>query len=267
MDIREYIQSGMIEQYVLGLATPVEVAELEQLRDQYPELREALLNFELSFEEHVRANAIQPSASLKASIEKELFGNNYNTASGMEKSFAAATREKVTPVYNIGLWKYLAAACIVLLIVSTALNFYFYSGFKNTQQQYQALLAERNTLQANNASYKQSLDLFGDSSMRRIDLNAIPGKENNFATVLWSKKSNEVYLYSNNLQQTPAGKQYQLWAIVNGKPVSAGVVTNCLGVCKMTAKFDHAEAFAITLEKEGGSETPTLSEMYVLGKV
>ena len=32
MDIKEYIQSGIIEQYVLGLASAEEVAELEQLR-------------------------------------------------------------------------------------------------------------------------------------------------------------------------------------------------------------------------------------------
>ena len=31
--------------------------------------------------------------------------------------------------------------------------------------------------------------------------------------------------------------------------------------------INHAEAFAITLEKQGGSKTPTMSEMYVMGKV
>ena len=60
------------------------------------------------------------------------------------------------------------------------------------------------------------------------------------------------------MQQTPTGKQYQLWAIVDGKPVDAGVINNCIGLCKMK-KIDHAEAFAITLEKEGGSPTPTLN--------
>ena len=46
MDIIAYIQSGVIEQYVLGLATAEEAAELEQLRVQYPEINDAVLNFE-----------------------------------------------------------------------------------------------------------------------------------------------------------------------------------------------------------------------------
>ncbi|MEO8710938.1 MAG: anti-sigma factor [Parafilimonas sp.] len=260
MDIKEYIQSGIIEQYVLGLANADEAAELEQLRMEYPELNEAILGFEESFEEQLFANQLQPPAHIKSSIEKELFGKSFS------ESDVAETQTQPARVYNMGVWKYLAAACIILLIISTALNFYFYSGYKNSKQDYMALLSERNTLQANNASYKQSLHMFEDTSMLRINMKGTSGKENNIATVLWDKNSKDVYINANNMQQTPSGKQYQLWAIVNGVPVDAGVINDCIGLCKMK-KIDHAEAFAITLEKEGGSEKPTLTEMYVMGKV
>lgn len=260
MDIKEYIQSGIIEQYVLGLATTEEAAELEQLRAQHPELNEAILSFEKSFEEHLLSNKIQPPAGIKSLIEKELFADSSQTKI-IESSFAQRS-----PATNIAVWKWLAAACIILLIASTALNFYFYSGFRNSRQEYEALLLERNTLQANNVSYKQSLEMFQDTSMMRVQMKGMPGKEENIATVLWDKNSKDVYIYTAGMQQTPTGKQYQLWAIVDGKPVDAGVINNCTGVCKMK-RIDHAQAFAITLEKEGGSVAPTLTEMYVLGKV
>jgi len=32
-------------------------------------------------------------------------------------------------------------------------------------------------------------------------------------------------------------------------------------------KIAHASAFAVTLEPRGGSATPTMDQMYVLGKV
>jgi anti-sigma-K factor RskA len=121
-------------------------------------------------------------------------------------------------------------------------------------------------LQANNASYQQSLQMFQDTSMMHVKMKGMPGKEQNLATVLWDRNSKDVYIYVNNMQQIPKGKQYQLWAIVNGTPVDAGVIGNCIGVCKMK-KIEHAEAFAITLEKEGGNAVPTLTEMYVMGKV
>ncbi len=128
------------------------------------------------------------------------------------------------------------------------------------------MLTERNTLEANNASYKQSLQWFQDTSMVKIEMKGLPGKEQNIATVLWDKNSKDVYIYSSNMQQAPTGKQYQLWAIVDGKPVDAGLINNCTGVCKMNKKIDHAQAFAITLEKEGGSPAPT-GDMYVTGKI
>ena len=265
MDIKEYIQSGIIEQYVLGLASAEEAAELQQLRMQFPELNEAILNFEKAFEENIFASEMQPPAFIKSSLEKQLFGEDHLTAASEIASKPEPEKQSAS-VYNIRLWRYIAAACIILLIVSTALNFYFYSGYKNSQNQYQALLTERNTLQANNTSYRESLQLLQDTSMLKIEMKALPGKGENIAVVLWSKESKDVYIYANGMQQTPQGKQYQLWAIVDGKPVSAGVIGDCIGLCKMT-KIDHAQAFAITLEKEGGSEAPTLSEMYVMGKI
>jgi len=262
MDIKEYIQSGIIEQYVLGLANPEEVAELQLLRNEYPELNEAISDFEKIFEETIRVNQVQPPSFIKASLEKQLFGDGQSGAVVIENAFAAEVHKKSTS----GFWKYLAAACLVLLIASTTLNFYFYSGYKKSQDQYEALLTERNTLQANNASYQQGLKMFQDSAMKRVEMKGMPGKGQNVATVLWNQSSKDVYIYASNMQQVPAGKQYQLWAIVDGKPVDAGLITDCIGLCKMN-RIDHAEAFAITLEKAGGSPTPTLTEMYVFGKI
>ena len=67
------------------------------------------------------------------------------------------------------------------------------------------------------------------------------------------------------LQQTEE-KQYQLWEIVNGKTVDAGMLDNCTGLCKLK-NIPSAQAFAITLENKGGSPTPTMSALYVMGAV
>ena len=230
MDIKVYIQSGVLEQYVLGLASPEEAAELEQLRAEYPELNNAIVQVEKDFENHFRAAQKQPPSHLRAAIETTLFKEN---------NMQPATIPPAVPVQKktVALWRMLAAASIVLLVISAALNFYFYEGYKKTKAQYTLLLTERNTLQANNASYKQSLQLLGDSAMVKIEMEGTPGREQNFATVLWNKNLKDVYLYPASLSQTPAGKQYQLWAIVDGKPVDAGMISNCTGLCRMPKKM------------------------------
>jgi len=45
VNIELYIQSGIVESYVLGLATPEEAAEFEQLLPHYPILKEHLSQF------------------------------------------------------------------------------------------------------------------------------------------------------------------------------------------------------------------------------
>ncbi len=87
------------------------------------------------------------------------------------------------------------------------------------------------------------------------------------ATVLWDANSKDVYLSVNNLPKAPEGMQYQLWAIEDGKPVSAGMYSEDKDMKIALANITKAQAFAITLEKKGGSEAPTMENMYVMGGV
>jgi len=276
MDTKEYIQSGAIEAYVLGLATEHEVAEIEKLSREYAEIKKAIHDFEISLENGAFENAVDPPGYVKSSLERRLANEFYRIEEPTTIRELGTTRPdnvRSLPARKISFWKYLAAACVVLLVGSTALNFYFYSGFRDSNEKYQALLTERNTLQANNAAYQsrlnniqQSLRLMEDPRMISIKMLGVPGKEQNLATVFWNTQTKEVYVYPNFMEKIPPGKQYQLWAIVDGKPVNAGMIGDCEGLCKMKV-IDRAQAFAVTLEKEGGSETPTSTAMYVVGKV
>ncbi len=288
MDIKNYIESGIIESYVLGITTTEESVEVEALAKTHPDIKQAILNVEILFENQISKDIIQPPAHIKSNISNILFsGSSENVKPVVSDNI------KLAPVRNINASRYIAAAAVVLLIISTSLNFYFYSSFKSSTDKYEALLIERNTLQANNASYKTRLDeinqsvqslqnhneeyknrvanldqsfrIMRDPNVKEVKLKGVLNKTY-LATVYWNTQTKEVYFFKNNLKETPSGKQYQLWAIVHGKPVNAGVIDICSGLCKMKVIPD-AQAFAITLEKQGGSETPTLTAMAVMGKV
>ncbi len=61
----------------------------------------------------------------------------------------------------------------------------------------------------------------------------------------------KVYIEVDKLPTAPQGMQYQLWAIVDGKPVSEGMLGPGGGLHRMI-DVDNAQAFAVTLEKQGG---------------
>ena len=74
MNIQEYIESGILETYVLGSATDAETRELLQLKTQYPQVQNALDELELDMERIAQQMAIMPPPGTWARIEDEIHG-------------------------------------------------------------------------------------------------------------------------------------------------------------------------------------------------
>ena len=264
MNTQEYISSGIIEAYVLGLASAEEIAEVEKNMREHSEVREAVIEFEKQLEKKALQNAVPVPSHIKKNIFDSLDFAEENNATGA----------KVIPLRrSSSAWKFLAAASVILFVVSAALNVYFYSSYKNAQLSYKNLLAEQSNLQARVDAmqtkltvYDSSMDMMKDPRMAIIKMPGVQGKETNIATVYWNTANKDVYVLENTMPKAPKGMQYQLWAIVDGKPVDAGMVGECEALCKMK-NIPRAEAFAITLEKAGGSPSPNLAALYVMGKV
>jgi hypothetical protein len=72
VNIELYIQSGIVESYALGLATSFEVAEFEQLLPHFPELREALSEFEYHLELFSFDNEVPPPPELREKIRDRI---------------------------------------------------------------------------------------------------------------------------------------------------------------------------------------------------
>jgi anti-sigma-K factor RskA len=90
--------------------------------------------------------------------------------------------------------------------------------------------------------------------------------------VYWNTQTKQVSVDIKSLPTLPANQQYQLWSLVDGKPVDAGVfeadTTNSVqALQRLNRSIGRADAFAVTVEKRGGSPTPTLSTLLALTPV
>lgn len=278
MDIQSYISSGAIESYVLGLSDAAEIAEVNALRLEYPQIEASIKAFEKSLEKQALHTSTKPVPEMKqvlmAMLKTEFA--EVDPAMAKDNKDIQTTTAPVIPITqnkNASLFKYLSVAAMVLLIASAGLNFYFYQAFQNANNRYSALLIQKNSLEANLNGVQtkmldmyQSMQMMGDPAMVKVMLPGIKGKEQNMATVYWDSRSKDVYLLPNKLPQLQSNKQYQLWAMVDGKPVDAGMISDCAGLCKLK-NIPRAEAFAITLETMGGSPAPNMDQLLVLGKV
>jgi hypothetical protein len=89
------------------------------------------------------------------------------------------------------------------------------------------------------------------------------------ALLLFDPESKKAFLYAFNMPALPAGKIYQLWAILD-KPISAGIFGTDTGqksrlVIRRIPEFGHITKFAISLEPAGGRPQPT-GDIYLVGQ-
>ncbi|WP_448702425.1 hypothetical protein ACFGVR_08740 [Mucilaginibacter sp. AW1-3] len=69
MKIKEYIDSGILESYVLGSASEDETRELLRLKKQYPEIQQALYELETDMERIAQQMAVAPPPGMWEKIE------------------------------------------------------------------------------------------------------------------------------------------------------------------------------------------------------
>ncbi len=274
MNVQEYISSGIVESYVLGLASQEEQAEFERMCASYPEVKAARETFELLLEKQALSQAVETPENLKNKIFSAIGIDQVQPKTNHILSTPQAAPQ--SPVMKIGWLRFLAAASVILLLGSTALNFYFFSQYKEYNARYDQLLASQaqmasanQALQTKLQDYESALSMIKDPQMAVVKMPGVPTGPDpaSLATVYWDTRSKDVYLLVNNLPSPATGKQYQLWALVDGKPVDAGVfdIKEGLSFAKMK-NIPKAQAFAITLENRGGSREPTMP-IYLLGKV
>lgn len=72
MEIRTIIESGLLETYVMGIASEEEKLQVEQLSVRYPEFKEALTALELDMELLAQRMAVPPPPLVFDKIEQEI---------------------------------------------------------------------------------------------------------------------------------------------------------------------------------------------------
>lgn len=239
----------------------------------YPEIRDVITSYQKTMDEYGNLHAVQPPASLKPHILNAI---------RRERQSAVTSAKKIKPKENtlfraLHTWKRIAAAAILLLIASVVLNSIYISKYQKSEDRYtdlvrshQLLVTRNQTIETRLEEVEKNMQVLLNPAMRHVVMKGVDKYPGMVATVYWDPQSRSAYLATTNLPVPPAGKAYQLWAIVDGKPVDMGMYNPAKEKGPIAMKnviSGQVQAFAITLEKQGGSPTPTMDQMYVIGKI
>ena len=252
MNTQEYISSGIVESYVLGLASEEERREFEKMCNQHPEVLEARNAFEIALENQAMQNAIAPSADIKNKI--------FDTISSSAKIVSIAE----APVKKINWFKYAAVASVILLAGSLLWTVSLMNKNQDLKNNYESSVAKLSELEKDFNVLQQN------PNVKMASMKGMEASPKSFATVYWDTTSHDVYLLMNNLPKPASDKQYQLWAFLDGQPIDMGLIEISDKPLQLyqLKKAQAAQAFAITLENKG---RPDVSKpegtVYVLGNL
>ena len=261
METKEYINSGILELYVYGLLSETESEEVTTMSNTHPEIMDEIIAIEKSI------------VALSSSFSP------WHSVANYEK-IKAKLELKHTPVIEMETsrnWsQYVGWAAAVLLLVGIGFQ---YNQLEQTNDQVVSTEMEKvkvenelNQLVLTNKLNETSLAIVRDTKNTVVALGGQAVAPESSAKIYWNRETQVVYVDAAGLPEPPQGMVYQVWALKLNPltPTSIGLLDkfdeNNQRMFAVNSTGD-AEAFGITLEPAGGSLTPTMEQLYTLGKV
>ncbi|WP_412466120.1 hypothetical protein [Pedobacter sp. KLB.chiD] len=158
MEINKIIESGLMETYVMGIATEEEVQKVLSLKKEYPAFKDALEKLEYDMELLAQSMGIEPPAGTLAKIEHEIneiqrqnqvVQTAFNSEYSYDKPRQENKQEKYIEVESESnqmrvnkAWKWVFIAVFVLGKIFLACAIYFYLENRQVKEQIKELKIE-----------------------------------------------------------------------------------------------------------------------------
>ncbi|WP_276134683.1 anti-sigma factor [Polluticoccus soli] len=274
MNIKEYIESGILEAYVLGALSEEERAAVVANIAQYPELAAEVQEIERAMYQYAEANAVTPPAGMQEDIWAAIQPNSPVIARPSIPTNPKAIHLPVTVPERRTSW--VRAAVWVALAGSLLTNVLLMNNQRRSGEEMQAMKDEmlknnskQQQLSARLDMYDRQRAMLMDANMQPVIMRSAQAGKKMMGMAMYNKTKGETYVSLMDMPMPPQGKQYQLWVIQDGKPVDMGVLSSDMiasgAMQKVPMSIQNGQAFAISLEKEGGNPTPT--EVMVVGEI
>ncbi len=242
--IRIFLDSDLLEKYLIGDTSTEEALRVERYIAMYPEVREAYNELQENLEAFAKLHALKAPEGLKERILLKI---------RMERK------------QNNKFYKYAVAASIAAMIFAGS-AYFFYDQNKSLQ--------EENVI-VNNKIKNLEMDMKVQLEDLRNQYIVLNNPNTKRYAVKGNRKAKELkavayinpvkklsYINVSHLPQLPEDQCYQMWAEVNGELVNLGVIKQFEDKEKLLALpyGDNAIGY-ITIEPSGGNETPSVQNI------
>lgn len=260
--MKQYIETGILELYVYGLLSEAENKEVSELAEKHPEIKAEIVSIEKAI------------VNLSTSFSPFLSAENF-------EKIKARLELKHTKVIEMkpakNRYQYIGWAAAVIFFMGIGYQYLQLSETKslvvNAEMEKTNLKKEVIDLKLKNEQAVTALAVVRDAKNTVINLGGQAVSPTSSAKIYWNKETQMVYVDASGLPEPPKGMVYQIWSLKlqpQLTPTSIGLLSDFTANTEKifaVEKTSGAEAFGITLEPAGGSASPTMEQLYTLGKV
>ncbi|MUH37667.1 RNA polymerase subunit sigma-70 [Zobellia amurskyensis] len=239
-----FLDSDLLESYLLGATTTEETLQVERYLSMYPEVRETYEELQDNLETYAKLHAVKAPEALKERILTSI-----NKESNFKRNF-----------YRM------AVAASFAILISAGASYFFWDQNQNLQEENSIVHNKINDLEETMRAQLEDV---------RNQFIVLQNPETKKYTVKGNKKAKELkavayinpvkklsYINVSKLPNLPKDRCYQMWAEVNGEMVNLGIIKEANSQEKLLALpyADDAVSY-ITIEPQGGNQSPTVENI------
>ena len=243
--INTFLNSGLLDKYLLGETTSAETEIVESHITRYPEIENTYNTMQHNLELVAKANAVEAPNNILTNILDEL---------------DEAPVVKLNTVNKYKKWHKFSVAASVAALIFAGTSTYFYNQNQKLQSDTFIVDAEIDDLRSDIAQNNKMLDKVMRQLLKlnnpETEKYIIKGNERakDLKTVAYinpKEKTSMIDVVS--LPELPEEQCYQIWAELQGKMVNLGILDKADRTLRNIPYMEDALALSITIEPKGGN--------------
>jgi len=253
MNIEEYISSGIIEAYVLGLCSQSEKLEVEELRNKFPELENAIIEFEVNLEKKLGEEFVSPTRETDIAILEKLDSLSAPVVNIRSGGNRGNRNSRI---------RFAVAAAILFIIAGS--YFVFSLLRQNNRLRDELALLKNNPESLPGSDY----EIMKNPGITPVALYGVGIHAICRCTMFWDKQTGKGYIMIHHLPKSGKRGSYRLWAEVGEQPVNIGILDDEIRGRFIEIKDipQNAKSFMVTMEISGEATVPS-EQVYLRGSI
>lgn|GEM_PF-534439 len=265
MTLNDIRNSGLLEYYVLGLLSEEDLQKVQGYLVSFPELQDDISVIERSMQAFAVEQGITPKRNLKNDILQSVRENGRSVKASDPKRLVGQSSEQPITTTSFGgsMWKYAALVLGLVALGASYFGFQKLDQYRDLESKYHSFKSD---CEGKEATLINKLSIFEELNDPNNKILKVTPTDNYLEIDLVfhsNDESKKNYVQIRNLPAIADDQAFQLWSLKGGDtaPIPLTVFKDGDNYLLEVDFESGTGTYAITIEKEGGAKSPTLSRL------